>query len=92
MTQKFDIGETVRSDITFTNFSGTAADPTTVTCTARKPDQSVISLTVVAGGSTGVYYAETVVDQTGNWFVHWDGTGDLDVVEEGEFYVRVRKV
>lgn len=85
----YDIGDEVRLSVAFTDADGVAADPTTVTCTVRKPDGS--TLTPSATGSSGSYHADIQPDQTGNWHYRFAGTGALVAAEEGQFYVRVRK-
>lgn len=40
----------------------------------------------------GVYHANITADQSGHWYYRWAGTGALVVAEEGQFYVRQRRV
>ncbi len=88
---KFDIGDQVRLSVVITNNAGTVTDPTTVTCTLRKPDALSSTLSVTKD-STGNYHADVTIDQQGEWDYRWLGTGSLIVAEEGAFYVRTRKV
>lgn len=87
----YDIGDTVRLTAAFADSAGTASDPTTVAITVRLPDQSVSTLSATRD-STGNYHADLVASQTGNHYYRFTGTGALVVAEEGEFYIRVRKV
>lgn len=92
----YDIGDQVRVTATLTDLAGTATDPTAVTLTVRKPDGTSTSYTYGAGtvtkSATGVYYKDVDVDQAGEWNYRWTGTGALVVAEEGQFYVRARRV
>lgn len=87
----YDIGDEVRLSVAFTDAAGAAADPTTVTCTVRKPDGSTLTPTATSTGSTGAYRADIQPDQTGNWYYRFAGTGALVAAEEGQFYVRTRR-
>ncbi len=88
---KYDVGDQVRLSVVIANNAGTATDPTTVTCTVRKPDGLAQTLSA-SKDSTGNYHADVTIDQQGEWDYRWLGTGSLIVAEEGAFYVRVRKV
>jgi hypothetical protein len=88
---KYDIGDQVHLTVVFTNSSGVATSPTTVTCTVQPPSGPTQSLTAV-NDSTGNYHADVSPDQSGEWDYRWAGTGALVVAEEGSFYVRERKV
>jgi hypothetical protein len=87
---KYDVGDKVRLSITVRDYAAALADPT-LTCTARKPDGTTTSLTPVQS-STGNWYADVTVDQSGHWFYRWTATGAVVAAEEGQFYVRERKV
>lgn len=91
----YDIGDQVRLTATLTDLDGTATDPTAVTLTVRKPDLTATDHTYASGAltksGTGVYYRDVTLDQSGNWYYRFAGTGALVVAEEGEFYVRTRR-
>ena len=90
MANTYDIGDQVRLSVAFTNSAGVATDPTTVTITIRKPDQTTSTPTALTS-ATGTWYTDVTLDQTGNWYYRFAGTGALVAAEEGEFYVRVRR-
>lgn len=91
----FDIGDAVTVSATFTDRDGAAADPSTVTLRIKKPDDTV---TVVNQGSltnesaVGAWSYTVTIDQAGQWWVRWEGTGTVTAAEEEMFYVRARKV
>lgn len=93
--ETYDVGDQVRLTATLTDLSGTATDPTAVTLTVRKPDQTATDYTYAAGqvtrSGTGVYYRDVDIDQAGEWNYRFAGTGALVVAEEGRFYVRQRR-
>lgn len=86
----YDVGDRVQLTATLTDDDGVLTDPTAVTVTIRKPDGTASSSTPTKD-STGVYSKDVDIDQHGNWFYRFAGTGALVVAEEGEFYVRPRK-
>ena len=88
---KFDIGDKVRLTCALTDITGAAADPTTVVCTVRAPDNTTSTPSVMHPG-LGSYYSEVTTTQSGTYFYRFEGTGALVVAEEGQFYVRERNV
>jgi hypothetical protein len=89
MSDNIDLGEVVR----ITNGDGfqlkpdnTPFDPISVELTVRAPDGTVLDISgSVQSDSTGLYYADLVVDQADVWTFRWNGDS---VIEEGAFYVR----
>lgn len=80
-------GTMVGALVEFVDEAGVAADPTTVTVTARKPNGDLIETAVTHIG-TGIYRAEFLVDVPGRWVVQASGTGALVVTDEVVFDVR----
>ena len=83
----YDVGDRVRIEASFTNLSGTAADPTTVAVTVTTPGRTTVTPTVTKD-STGEYHADVDVDRPGEWIFRWTGVGALMAAESGSFYVR----
>lgn len=89
-------GSLVRVSSTFTNISGVATDPTTVTLKYKKGSGSVTTLTYAGAGitksATGVYYVD--LDTTGwagpdtqLWILEWIGTGTVVAIASDSFKV-----
>jgi hypothetical protein len=87
----YDIGNKIRITGTFTNpLNGDAkVDPDTVYCSVCNPssekthyeysvDEEVIK------SSTGVYYLDLPLDESGNWYVRWWGVDGLDIATVAE--------
>ena len=83
----YDVGSLVKLAAVFT-VSGTATDPTSVTCTVSDPSGTLTTPTPVHD-STGNYHA--LVDLTaatpGAWRYRWSGTGACQAAEESSFFV-----
>jgi hypothetical protein len=89
----YQVGDLVRISAAFTNSSGAAADPTTVTL--------LVKLRYVVGSTatTYTYPAQIVKDSTGNyhydftpttegiWDYRWVGTGTVQAAAEDAFNV-----
>lgn len=96
----FDIGDLVTLTCAFT-VSGTATNPTAVTCKVKKPGVSATTYTYgtdseLTRPSTGNYELALSVDYdstyVGEWYYQWRGTGTCQAVEEGMFIVRAPHV
>jgi hypothetical protein len=78
--------------------TGTATDPTAVTLTVKKPDNThlvyawptpgagQLPLTKEAG-QTGRFYADVLLDQAGEWTYHLAGTGAVTAAAQGYLVV-----
>jgi hypothetical protein len=94
-----DIDDLVRLSVTFRNLAGTPTDPTGVELKVLDPSGNVTTHSwppdaVVKNdaGANGAFYADVLVDETGDWWFRWKGTGDIQEVEEERFRVRRRVV
>jgi hypothetical protein len=88
----YDVGDSVRLDVDFTDLDGAAADPTAISLVIRNP-KGVRATYTYAGGhvtrtGTGAYYYDTTANEPGTWHYKWTGTGALVVGEQGRFEVR----
>jgi hypothetical protein len=94
----FDVGDTVRlgnwsgnsATAAFTNVSGVATDPATVTLTVQKPDLTEVTYTwngspALTRESAGRFYADVAID---HWFGELVGTGAVATRQQFRFRVR----
>lgn len=97
MAQQINIGDVRRVSVVFTNAGSAVADPTTIKLHVRKPfSAQATSYTYGVGGtivkdSTGNYHADLSLDTAGTWYYEWEGTGAVEVAEEGSFFVEGRQ-
>lgn len=92
MTNKYDVGDQVRLEVTFKDENETPTDPSVVVCRYRQPNGNTTSLEYgadegVTRASAGAYYANVVADLPGTWSYRWEGTGTLTAAAEGTFTV-----
>lgn len=92
-TPAFDVGDTRRLIVTFTNLAGVVTDPTGVTFSCKKPDGTSTAYTYptdaqVGRISTGVYYVDFAITLVGRHVFRFAGTGAVATAETGEFYAR----
>ena len=88
----YDVGDQRRLKATFTDIDGAAADTTTVTFKITAPDGT--TTTYVFGTdaeavkeSTGVYYVDWTITQSGEHRWKWTGTGNAAAAGESSFDV-----
>ena len=62
-------------------------DPEAVSCRVRLPDGTVQEL-VALNVEVGIWQATVVISQSGTWAYRFEGTGDAQAAQEGEFSVR----
>jgi hypothetical protein len=90
-------GDTART--AFLNVSGVATDPTVVTFTVRKPDGTTTAYVYGTdaevqkeAATTGRYYMDLSLDQSGIWTWELAGTGAVETAEQSQFRVARRWV
>ncbi len=87
----YDVGDEARVSVDFTDIAGSAADPTTVTLKVKKPSGAMVIYTYaddeVTKSSTGNYYKDIPLDESGIWLYRWEGTGAVTAAGEGKFEV-----
>jgi hypothetical protein len=74
----------------FTSLSGTAADPDAVVLTIRRPDHTTLVYGWPLAGADGLlereaagrFYADVVIDQSGEWTQHMVGAGTVNAVAQ----------
>jgi hypothetical protein len=84
-------GQKVRCVVSFT-VDGTLTDPTTVTFKSMDPGGNVSIFVYgtdneLVKDSTGIYYADVITDENGEWNFRFEGTGACEAVEEQAFNV-----
>ncbi len=90
--ETFPLGATIRLRATF-KINGVLSEPTTATCTVRKPDGTTTSPTVATDTdftpSTGRRFAGLVCDQVGRYAYRFSmSNASGGTVNEDEFLVR----
>lgn len=89
--RSYDLGDAVTVNVAFTDLDGVATDPTTITLKYEDPSGNQTTKTYAAAQitrtGTGEYNHTIVTDESGTWTYRWVGTGTVEAVEEGSFYV-----
>lgn len=96
MINKYDIGDVVRVECSFTNpkNADAAIDPSVVKLTVKPPNAVGVVYTYgvdseVIKDGVGEYHADINVTASGWWYYRWWSTGTGQAAEEGKFEVRV---
>lgn len=92
-TQLYDVGDQVGLEITFYNVVGAATDPTVVTFHLTRPDGTTLAYTYgpdpeLTRIGQGHYAVEYLATAPGVYDYGFKGTGNLNVSEESQFFVR----
>lgn len=97
----FDVGDLVRIGATFLapytdHPTPIPGDPGAVSVQIEQPDGTITTFTYLSGSEivrygTGQYRVDFTIDQAGRWTYRWLGSGAIQAVDEGEFYVRGRQ-
>ena len=92
MAASFDIGDVARIQVVVTNAGGTLVDPTEVILYLHAPSGSVgtykYSTAQVQKQSTGTYYYNGTVTESGYHNSRWVGTGAADFADQSRYFVR----
>jgi len=90
----YDLGDLVRSSVTFTiESSGLAGDPDTVSVSYIDPSGNVttkvygVDAEVIKDG-VGDYHIDINADEAGTWYHRWFGTGNIQAAQEQHFDVK----
>ena len=97
MAACYDIGDERRLQATIRNISDVLADPTGLTFEMTEPDgvtTTYVYLTdaQLVKSSTGVYYVDWPIDQSGRHYYKFTATGAVAVAEETSFIVQVSNI
>jgi hypothetical protein len=97
-TEPFDIGAVARLTVNI-QVDGADADPDALSFVILQPDGTRTTYTnagspqeITGNPSTGDYYVDHVVAQSGRHFWEFVGTGDARGATQGEFWGRRRNV
>lgn len=89
----YDIGDLIKLTATFKNSGGTPTDPTTITLRVTDPVATTsvytYALAQVTKESAGVYSKSITPASSGYWHYRWEGTGAVEQVEQGLFFIKV---
>ncbi len=93
MTCSFDIGDSRRFSVAFTDVDGIAADPTGISFKLVEPDGTETNYVYVTDAelvkdSTGNYHVDITFSQPGRHIIRFNGTGDVVSAEQSEVYIR----
>jgi len=90
-TNTYDTGDVVRFSAEFTS-DGVLTDPTEVTLKIKQPNGTISTYTYGAAEitrvSTGNYYKDVEMTQTGQLWYRFSGTGALISAEESYLIIR----
>jgi len=78
MAEIFDIGDKPRLTVSFTDLTGAASDPASVTCRVKTPNGVTWIYTYgvnaeLTKGTTGVYNLDLSLTEAGTWAYKWNG-------------------
>jgi len=92
MANQYDRGDQVRHTATFTNSTGTAVDPDTIIFEIKDPSGNTATLDYskaeITKKSTGIYYADVTLDESGTWYIRAYGTGSAVAAAPSSWEVR----
>lgn len=84
----YDKGDRIRLSASFTSNS-VAADPTAVVLKVKDPSGNIATYTYalaeVTKSATGNYYKDISIDESGEWYYRWEGTGAVEAADESRF-------
>lgn len=94
MTDTYDIGDQVTLQATFRNLAGALTNPTATTLKYKDPAGNVTTVNDgdLTTASTGIKTYAVVVDEAGQWWYRFSGSGAVVAAEEGSFTVRPQQV
>lgn len=92
MGSTYDIGDTVRLTVTYTNTGGNPIDPTTITFHKLTPDGTTSSQTTgITNPSSGTHYLDVVTTGKGLYEYRFSSTGTITQTAAGWFSVRANR-
>jgi hypothetical protein len=87
----YDIGDLVKVSVRFINPRGKELDPAAVSLLVKSPDGVTTTYTYSGGAVTrdklGCFHRNITIDQAGQWFYRFVGTGGGQAAGEKGFYV-----
>lgn len=91
---EYDIGDKVLLRVTFRDTDGDLTTPTTTTLRIMDPsgNVTVVNNASISTGGTGIKEYEHTVDEAGEWWYRFNGSGNIVAAEEATFRVRAQQV
>ena len=84
----YDKGDKVRLSATF-SVSGVNSDPTAVVLKVKDPSSNIATYTYalaeITKSATGIYYKDISIDESGEWYYRFEGTGAVEAADESRF-------
>ena len=96
-TYTYDVGDKIRCSVRFATIAGVDTDPTAVVFKWLDPSGNAASDTygdpgsLVVRDSAGNYHRDVSIDEEGQWFYRWEGTGAIQGAGEKSFLIRDSK-
>jgi len=93
----YDVGDMIRCSVRFATIAGVNTDPTVVTFRWLDPSGNAASDVFGTPGSlvvqdaVGLYHRDVSIDEEGQWFYRWEGTGVIQGAGEKSFLIRDSK-
>lgn len=93
----YDVGDKIRCSVRFATIAGVDTDPTTIVFRWLDPSGNASSETFGAPGASivqdavGHYHRDVSIDEEGEWFYRWEGTGVIQGAGEKSFLIRDSK-
>lgn len=89
----YDVGDLVTVSGEFTDVNDEPADPAGVSMAFRDPSGNATTYVFgtdaeVVKDSTGNYHVDLSIDEAGDWFYSWIGSGAGQGAEAGQFSVK----
>ena len=87
---KYDIGDTVKITVGFSDASGASIDPTTVGLKIRLPNATILEFfypATITKSATGKYFVSYLIANSKVHYYKWTGTGNAAAVQESSFSV-----
>lgn len=90
MTKTLTVGDARKFTAKFFDLDGILADPDTVTFEVKHPDGTIdiYSNSSITKEEDGVYSKEILFQESGNWSIEWEGSGNISKVANSRFYVK----
>lgn len=90
MANLYDVGDSIRLGALFT-VTGVAIDPTIIELDVRDPSGNTLSYSygggTVSKETTGKYFRDIFVNDSGQWWYRYFGTGTVIAADEAYFIV-----
>ena len=86
MSNSYLIGNQVRLSVTFNDYNGTLADPTTIVLKVKNPDGTIETLTTIKD-AVGKYHYDYEPLKVGDYCYRFEATGAVVAASQEKFTV-----